>query len=123
MKASRSLRRSTHLTPIRLNRGVGASVDAHQGMSEDAVMVRLDAILRLAFRVRNVDLADLLPIEIMRGSLRTLALEHPVSFNGKLALALEEQMLSSPDELPVSHHDWPVDSLIVGDGRVLVRQR
>lgn len=40
-----------------------------------------------------------------------------------VALALKEQMLSSPDELPVSHHDWPVDSLIVGDGRVLVRQR
>lgn len=40
-----------------------------------------------------------------------------------VALALREQMISSPDELPVSHHDWPVDSLIVGDGRVLVRQR
>lgn len=46
---------------------------------------------------------------------------NPDSFT--VALALEEQMLSSPDELPVSHHDWPVDSLIVGDGRVLVRQR
>lgn len=47
--------------------------------------------------------------------------QNPDSFT--VALALKEQMLSSPDELPVSHHDWPVDTLIVGDGRVLVRQR
>lgn len=47
--------------------------------------------------------------------------QNPDSFT--VALALKEQMLSSHDELPVSHHDWPVDTLIVGDGRVLVRQR
>lgn len=46
---------------------------------------------------------------------------NPDSFT--VALALNEQMLPPSEELPVSHHDWPVDTLIVGDGRVLVHQR
>ncbi|CEN61158.1 hypothetical protein ASPCAL07822 [Aspergillus calidoustus] len=40
-----------------------------------------------------------------------------------VALSLKEQTLSAPEEVPVTNHDWPVDILIVGDGRCLVRRR
>ncbi|KAL4876665.1 hypothetical protein BJY04DRAFT_210453 [Aspergillus karnatakaensis] len=40
-----------------------------------------------------------------------------------VALSLEEQTLSPPEEIPVTNHDWPVDILVVGDDRCLVRQR
>jgi 5-formyltetrahydrofolate cyclo-ligase len=40
-----------------------------------------------------------------------------------VALSLKEQTLSPPEEIPVTNHDWPVDILVVGDDRCLVRQR
>lgn len=40
-----------------------------------------------------------------------------------MALALKEQMLSAPDEIPVASHDWLVDVLIVGNDRCAYRQR
>ncbi|KAL3471846.1 hypothetical protein BJX99DRAFT_236690 [Aspergillus californicus] len=40
-----------------------------------------------------------------------------------VALSLNEQTLSPPEEVPVTNHDWPVDILIVGDDRCLVRQQ
>ncbi|KAI9368702.1 hypothetical protein BJX61DRAFT_546275 [Aspergillus egyptiacus] len=40
-----------------------------------------------------------------------------------VALSLKEQTLSTPEEIPVTNHDWPVDILIVGDDRCLVRQK
>ncbi|PYH48916.1 5-formyltetrahydrofolate cyclo-ligase [Aspergillus saccharolyticus JOP 1030-1] len=39
-----------------------------------------------------------------------------------VALSLKEQMLPPTEEIPVAEHDWPVDVLIVGDDRTLVRQ-
>ncbi|RAK75037.1 5-formyltetrahydrofolate cyclo-ligase [Aspergillus fijiensis CBS 313.89] len=39
-----------------------------------------------------------------------------------VALSLKEQMLPRTEEIPVADHDWPVDMLIVGDDRSLVRQ-
>lgn len=39
-----------------------------------------------------------------------------------VALSLKEQMLPLNEEMPVADHDWPVDMLVVGDGRFLVRQ-
>lgn len=32
-------------------------------------------------------------------------------------------MLSPPEEIPVTHHDWLVDALIVGDGGFFTHQR
>ncbi|KAL4975267.1 hypothetical protein BDW66DRAFT_73302 [Aspergillus desertorum] len=40
-----------------------------------------------------------------------------------VALSLEEQTLSPPEEVPVTNHDWLVDVVIVGDDRCLVRQQ
>ncbi|KAL4784091.1 hypothetical protein BJX76DRAFT_328293 [Aspergillus varians] len=40
-----------------------------------------------------------------------------------VALSLKEQTLSAPEEVPVTNHDWPVDIVIVGDDRCLVRQQ
>ncbi|OJJ80791.1 5-formyltetrahydrofolate cyclo-ligase [Aspergillus glaucus CBS 516.65] len=40
-----------------------------------------------------------------------------------VALALQEQMLPPSEEIPVTHHDWPIDALVVGDGKFFVRQR
>ncbi|KAL4914091.1 hypothetical protein BDW62DRAFT_220291 [Aspergillus aurantiobrunneus] len=40
-----------------------------------------------------------------------------------VALSLKEQTLSSPEEVPVTNHDWLVDIVIVGDDRCLVRQQ
>ncbi|KAF9895066.1 hypothetical protein FE257_004695 [Aspergillus nanangensis] len=40
-----------------------------------------------------------------------------------VALALREQMLSATDQIPVANHDWPVDVVVIGDNRCLVRQR
>ncbi|KAL3457395.1 hypothetical protein BJX64DRAFT_18766 [Aspergillus heterothallicus] len=40
-----------------------------------------------------------------------------------VAVSLKEQTLSAPEEIPVTNHDWPVDILIVGDDRCLVRQQ
>ncbi|KAL4865550.1 hypothetical protein BDV12DRAFT_148301 [Aspergillus spectabilis] len=40
-----------------------------------------------------------------------------------VALSLKEQTLSPPEEIPVTNHDWPVDILVIGDDRCLVRQR
>ncbi|KAL4892411.1 hypothetical protein BDV59DRAFT_202553 [Aspergillus ambiguus] len=40
-----------------------------------------------------------------------------------VALSLREQMLSAAEEVPVTTHDWPVDVVIVGDDRCLIRQR
>ncbi|PKX90627.1 5-formyltetrahydrofolate cyclo-ligase [Aspergillus novofumigatus IBT 16806] len=39
-----------------------------------------------------------------------------------VALSLKEQMLPLNEEIPVADHDWPVDMLVIGDGRFLVRQ-
>jgi len=36
-----------------------------------------------------------------------------------VALALEEQLLPPDEKIPVTDHDWPVDALIVGNGRFL----
>ncbi|KAL2012505.1 hypothetical protein VTN00DRAFT_30 [Thermoascus crustaceus] len=36
-----------------------------------------------------------------------------------VALALKEQILPPTEEIPVGGHDWPVDAIIVGDGRFL----
>jgi len=36
-----------------------------------------------------------------------------------VALALEEQLLPPDEKVPVTDHDWPVDALIVGNGRFL----
>ncbi|GAD95897.1 5-formyltetrahydrofolate cyclo-ligase [Paecilomyces variotii No. 5] len=36
-----------------------------------------------------------------------------------VALALKEQILHPPEEIPVSEHDWPVDAVIVGDGQII----
>ena len=36
-----------------------------------------------------------------------------------VALALEEQLLPLTETVPVGDHDWPVDAVVVGDGRVL----
>ncbi|KAJ9264897.1 hypothetical protein DTO212C5_6883 [Paecilomyces variotii] len=36
-----------------------------------------------------------------------------------VALALKEQVLQPPEEIPVSEHDWPVDAVIVGDGQII----
>lgn len=50
---------------------------------------------------------------------------YPVSFPAKypspdiVALALEEQLLPPTETVPVGDHDWPVDALIIGNGRVL----
>ncbi|PWY96215.1 5-formyltetrahydrofolate cyclo-ligase [Aspergillus sclerotioniger CBS 115572] len=38
-----------------------------------------------------------------------------------VALSLKEQMLAPTEEIPVTDLDWPVDILMVGDGRCLVR--
>lgn len=32
-------------------------------------------------------------------------------------------MLPPTEEIPVLDHDWPVDAVIIGDGRLLVHQR
>ncbi|KAE8146957.1 5-formyltetrahydrofolate cyclo-ligase [Aspergillus avenaceus] len=40
-----------------------------------------------------------------------------------VALSLKEQALSPTEQIPVANHDWPVDVLIVGDDRCLVRHR
>ncbi|KAL5000999.1 hypothetical protein BDV10DRAFT_25409 [Aspergillus recurvatus] len=40
-----------------------------------------------------------------------------------VALSLKEQMLSPPEEVPVTNHDWFVDVVIVGDDRCLVRKQ
>ncbi|PLB41845.1 5-formyltetrahydrofolate cyclo-ligase [Aspergillus candidus] len=40
-----------------------------------------------------------------------------------VALALREQLLSPSEEIPVAQHDWPVDIILVGDDRCLVRQQ
>ena len=40
-----------------------------------------------------------------------------------VALSLEEQVLPPTEEIPVLEHDWPVDAIVVGDGRFLVHQR
>lgn len=36
-----------------------------------------------------------------------------------VALALKEQLLLPPKEVPVGTHDHPVDAIIVGDGRLI----
>ncbi|KAK2759532.1 hypothetical protein FQN54_003011 [Arachnomyces sp. PD_36] len=36
-----------------------------------------------------------------------------------VALALEEQILPPSETVPVGDHDWPVDAVIIGNGRVL----
>jgi len=36
-----------------------------------------------------------------------------------VALALEEQLLPPDEKIPVTDYDWPVDALIVGNGRFL----
>ncbi|KUL85415.1 hypothetical protein ZTR_06965 [Talaromyces verruculosus] len=36
-----------------------------------------------------------------------------------VAIALKEQILTPPDEIPVASHDQPVDAIIVGDGRLI----
>lgn len=40
---------------------------------------------------------------------------HPTT----VALAFEEQLLPPTETVPVGDHDWPVDTVIVGNGRVL----
>ena len=46
--------------------------------------------------------------------------EHPLTPSFTVALSLKEQML---EEIPVTHHDWLVDALIVGDGGFFAHQR
>ncbi|EED20699.1 5-formyltetrahydrofolate cyclo-ligase, putative [Talaromyces stipitatus ATCC 10500] len=36
-----------------------------------------------------------------------------------VAVALKEQIVIPPDEIPVANHDQPVDAIIVGDGRLI----
>ncbi|PGG99179.1 5-formyltetrahydrofolate cyclo-ligase [Helicocarpus griseus UAMH5409] len=36
-----------------------------------------------------------------------------------VALALGEQLLPPNEKIPVAGHDWPVDALVIGDGRIL----
>jgi 5-formyltetrahydrofolate cyclo-ligase len=38
------------------------------------------------------------------------------------ALSLKEQFLSPPDKVPMAEHDWPVDALVIGDGRIMTRE-
>ncbi|KAE8550047.1 hypothetical protein EYB25_008578 [Talaromyces marneffei] len=40
-----------------------------------------------------------------------------------VAIALKEQIVNPPDEIPVASHDQPVDVIIVGDGRLLSAKR
>ncbi|OOF94930.1 hypothetical protein ASPCADRAFT_171348 [Aspergillus carbonarius ITEM 5010] len=50
-------------------------------------------------------------------------IEYPVVTDPhKVALSLKEQMLAPTEEIPVTDLDWPVDVLMVGDDRCLVRQ-
>lgn len=38
-----------------------------------------------------------------------------------VALALKEQLVIPPKEVPVLDHDWLVDVVIVGDNQILIR--
>lgn len=37
-----------------------------------------------------------------------------------MALSLQEQLLA--EDIPVMEHDWPIDAIVVGDGRYLDRR-
>ncbi|KAL9640656.1 MAG: hypothetical protein Q9164_000138 [Protoblastenia rupestris] len=40
-----------------------------------------------------------------------------------IGLALTEQVLLEGQEIPIFHHDWPLDTVIMGDGSVIQREQ